>query len=445
MQFDEWQADVDVDRSDLPPDASDNRGEPTRCRSSLPRVLQDLLLDATNYGMGGAMKAENCGFVPLHGLAALGAGGLTVSVFVWLLFLTPHPELPVPVFETINAYADTSTVAGGLVRLLQTGIALLAATHIALVVWMLKGLSAFKKSGQYSEFWKSHAGIQWMIRPLVLAMFINVVFILGMVFVPGLWSIREWMFPLALIGFALVGADAISIWTSHLSELYGNNVDSSGSGLAGMFPAFTFAMVAVGFSASAAMSHVKVTAGIGFVGAVLLIIFALFIATSHFVTQFPAMIRDGVKPAASGTLWIAIPISTVLGIAVFRLMMGAQHLWGVQVGNLIPAVTLLIFFAAQLFFYFLGRAVMKRNNGWRFLVEKSPQAASFSLICPEVGFFVLSMFLVFRALMPLGILDTTTQWFLLVPLAALQISTIILFVRLMRSALPGCPIKPAVR
>ena len=88
---------------------------------------------------------------------------------------------------------------------------------------------------------------------------------------------------------------------------------------------------------------------------------------------------------------------------------------------------------------------MKRNNGWRFLVEKSPQAASFSLICPEVGFFVLSMFLVFRALMPLGILDTTTQWFLLVPLAALQISTIILFVRLMRSALPGCPIKPAVR
>lgn len=148
------------------------------------------------------------------------------------------------------------------------------------------------------------------------------------------------------------------------------------------------------------------------------------------------MVRDGVKPAASGTLWMAIPISTVLGIAVFRLMMGAQHVWEISVGKVIPAVALLVFFAAQIFFYFLGRAVMKRNHGWRYLVEKAPQAASFSLICPEVGFFVLSMFLVFRGLVPLGIVDAESQWFLLAPLIALQISTVILFVRLMRVAMP---------
>ena len=140
------------------------------------------------------------------------------------------------------------------------------------------------------------------------------------------------------------------LWSEHLSELYEHGADNAGSGLAGMFPAFTFAMVAVGFSASAAMSHDKVTAGIGFIGAVLLIVFALFISTAHFIVQFPAMIREGVKPAASGTLWMAIPISTVLGIAVFRLMMSAQHVWNVYVGSILPALALLSFVSVQVFF-----------------------------------------------------------------------------------------------
>ena len=377
------------------------------------------------------------GFVPMHGLATLGAGGLTVSFFIWLLFLTPHPDLPVPVFESLTVYADTSEAAWWFVRLLQAGVAVFALIHLVLVVWMLRGLSAFKRSAGYVAFRQSHQGLQWMVRPLVLAMSINVLFILGMVFVPGLWAIREMLFPLALIGFALVGVDAVLIWSSHLTELYENTADNVGSGLAGMFPAFTFAMVAVGFSASAAMSHDKVTAGIGFVGALLLIIFALFIATAHFIVQFPAMLREGVKPAASGTLWMAIPISTVLGIAVYRLIMAAQHVWGAGVGKLLPAVALLVFLAVQAFFYLLGRAVMQRNQGWRILVRDQPQAASFSLICPGVGGFVLGMFVVFRALMPLEIINGSTQWLLLAPLLLLQLATIGLFLRLLRTAMPG--------
>ena len=222
----------------------------------------------------------------------------------------------------------------------------------------------------------------------------------------------------------------------HLSELYQSQSDSSGSGLAGMFPAFTFAMLSVGFSASAAMSHHKITAGIGFVGAVILMVFALFIASAHFVVQFPRMMSDGVKPAASGTLWMAIPISTILGIAAFRLLMSAQHVWGAQVGNVLPAAVLLLFLSVQVFFYLLGRAVMNRNNGWRYLVTESPQAASFSLICPGVGLFVLGMFVVFRALMPLEVVDSVTMWLPLMLLMVLQMATFGLFIRLMRKAMP---------
>ena len=381
-------------------------------------------------------KSTDNTFIPMHGLAALGAGGLTVSLFMWLLFMTPHPDVPVAIFETLQEYAGQGGLPAVFVRSIQAVILVFALLHIGLVVWMLRGLAAFKKSAQYTAFWQSHMGLQMMVRPLVLAMLVNVLFILGLVFVPGLWDLREMLFPGALAAFFLIAIDAVIVWMDHLAEMYQNTADSSGSGLAGMFPAFTFAMIAVGFSASAAMSHHKITAGIGFAGAIILMIFALFIASAHFVVQFPRMMSDGVKPAASGTLWMAIPISTILGITSFRLLMGAQHVWGVPVGKVIPAAVLLLFMSVQLFFYLLGRAVMNRNSGWRYLVNESPQAASFSLICPGVGLFVLGMFVVFRGLLPLEVVDSVTMWLPLMVLLVLQIATFGLFIRLMRSAMP---------
>ena len=381
-------------------------------------------------------KTADAEFVPLHGLATLGAGGLTVSLFIWLLFMTAHPGLPVPTFESLQAHAAASDVGWFVVRALQAGIGIMALLHIWLVVWMLKGLAAFKKSPRFTDFWQSHMGLQWMVRPLVLAMLVNVLFIVGLVFVPGLWDLREMLFPGALLAFFLIAVDAVLLWMDHLSELYQVQTDNAGTGLAGMFPAFTFGMLSVGFSASAAMSHHKVTAGIGFAGAMILMVFALFIASAHFVMQFPQMMRDGVKPAASGTLWMAIPISTILGIAAFRLLMSAQHVWGASVGDVLPAAVLLLFLSVQVFFYLLGRAVMNRNHGWHYLVTEQPQAASFSLICPGVGLFVLGMFVVFRALQPLQVVDATTMWFPLIVLLVLQIATFGLFFRLLRRALP---------
>ena len=41
---------------------------------------------------------------------------------------------------------------------------------------------------------------QLMALPLALAMSVNVAFVAGAVFVPGLWGVREMLFPLALGG-----------------------------------------------------------------------------------------------------------------------------------------------------------------------------------------------------------------------------------------------------
>ena len=79
---------------------------------------------------------------------------------------------------------------------------------------------------------------------------------------------------------------------------------------------------------------------------------------------------------------------------------------------------------------------MRRNRGWDYLVKEQPQAASFSLICPGVGAFVLGMFVVFKALLPLEVVNVDTRWIPLLPLLILQLATIGLFLRLLLAAMP---------
>ena len=47
----------------------------------------------------GAAADQN--YSPLYFLASLGAGGLTVTFFMYLMFWVPHPGRPVPVFEDL--------------------------------------------------------------------------------------------------------------------------------------------------------------------------------------------------------------------------------------------------------------------------------------------------------------------------------------------------------
>ena len=45
----------------------------------------------------------------------------------------------------------------------------------------------------------SNGETQLLAMPLALAMTVNVGFILGLVFVPGLWNVVEYLFPLAML------------------------------------------------------------------------------------------------------------------------------------------------------------------------------------------------------------------------------------------------------
>jgi hypothetical protein len=258
-------------------------------------------------------------YSPLYFLASLGAGGLAVTFFMWLMFWVPHPGQPVPVFEDNWAVLTTGDLPQqAMVLAAMAGIAVFAFLNIKLLVFNLRNFGAFRRSEGYEAFADSNAGSQVLAMPLALAMSVNVGFILGLTFVPGLWTIVEYMFPAALLAFIAIGVIAFR----ELGHFIGARLQSGGfncaanNSFAQMLPAFALSMIGVGLAAPAAMSSVKLTAGISLVLSTFFIVAAVLLALIVLVMSVRPMLENGVNVEAAPTLMVVIPLITVVGIAL---------------------------------------------------------------------------------------------------------------------------------
>ena len=380
------------------------------------------------------MKPSKVEFSPLHGLASLGAGGLSVSFFVWLMFLTPHPDSPVPTFESLalaKAIGDSNWIT-----LASVMVAIMALAHYGLLAWWLRQghkLPRDKRSAMFAG--ESH--IFKMVAPLVLAMSVNAGFVVGLVFVPGLWSIKEYLFPFALLAFLVLFVVASQRWRKQQSLLKSNKLSYQSKGLIELLATFAFAMITVGFSASAAMSDTPWihTTGVimSFAGAAMTIWAAIRVLGD----RLPSLVAHPIAATATGSLLMGVPILTVLGIALYRVMMAGKHHFAVDLDQGIIAATLGILFLAQALIFLMATPTVIRAGGWRTLVSEQPQGSSFSLVCPGVGLFVLGMFLVSKGLIPLGWLQGFSATIAYSVLAIVQALTLTLFAYLLINAMPG--------
>ena len=68
---------------------------------------------------------------PLHFLAALGAGGIVVTFFLWFMFWVPHKGRPVPIFEDISAaFLSGGPAMQAMIVAAYAGIVFFAVLHI---------------------------------------------------------------------------------------------------------------------------------------------------------------------------------------------------------------------------------------------------------------------------------------------------------------------------
>ncbi|MCW8842387.1 MAG: hypothetical protein OQK00_03120, partial [Rhodobacteraceae bacterium] len=129
-------------------------------------------------------------YSPLYFLASLGAGGLTVTFFMFLFFWVPHPNQPVPIFEDIwAAFSQGDMPLQVAIVIAWIGIAVFTFLNVKLLLWNFSALSAFRQTDAYTALRNSNAETTLLAGPLAAAMTINAMFIVGMAFVPRLWTV----------------------------------------------------------------------------------------------------------------------------------------------------------------------------------------------------------------------------------------------------------------
>ncbi len=347
-------------------------------------------------------------YSPLYFLASLGAGGLAVTFFMWLLHWLPHPGQPVPVFEDIAAaFTGGTLLVQGMILIAALAIAVTGFLNLKLLVWNLRRFSEWSKTEAYAKFMKTNAQTQVMAMPLALAMSVNVLFILGMVFVPGLWSVVEFLFPLAMLTFIGIGIYAFRLYGAFLGQVLveGGFNCAANNNFGQVLPAFAFAMVGVGLAAPAAMSTVPGLAAIGLVLSSFFFMTAVLIAIVAVILGLRSMMENGANPETAPTLSIIVPLLAVLGILSLRQSHGMDaHFGAVDLAGE-RMVMLAQYLSVQvLFLLFAGLILIRQGYAGRFIFGRETSPGSYALVCPGVGFAVLVHFFVNKGLVDAGLI-----------------------------------------
>ncbi len=386
---------------------------------------------------------------PSYWLAALGAGGLSVSFFMYLMWMVPHAGFPMPTWQhLLAALQGTVELPAGvrpLAMLAVTAMLLLALLHFTLVIWNLREQSAAKKTERYADWLNSPNEVQLMTQPLTLAMTVNVCFALGAVLVPNLWSVVEYLFPLALLSFALLGVWALRIYGRYLSRMLvkGGYRSDEHNHLSPLIAVFTFSMLSVGFSAPAAMSHISAIAMLAGTLSILFLMVALITGLLVLISGLQAMMQHGLQPQATPSVWMLVPIMTLLGIEWVRMQHGLSHHFAAPIVQSKLFIMLTSIFMLQLGIMLLGYRVMQLNG---YLKEnftgKQRNPISFGLICPGVAIFVMGMFWWHLVWVQGGIVTefSPVYWAVIALLATIQLLTLTALLRLSSRLLRHKPV-----
>lgn len=377
-------------------------------------------------------------FNPMCFLASLGSGGLSVSFFMYLMFLVPHKGTPMATFNYIFPELIKGTWLSVVIFFSLIFILTFAFFHFKLLIWNTQQFFLYKKSEAYKLLKNSNAEITLMTIPLTYAMTINVCFVLGAVFVPNLWNVVEYLFPFALLGFVTTGYFALKIIFEYFSRLLtsGDFDFTKNNNLSQMVSIFALSMIAVGFAAPGAMSHNLTINAIGIFGALFFASFAILLLIIKITIGFKNMFEQGIAIEASPSLWIIIPILTLLGIMMVRISFGLDHNFDSVMSKSSLFTLTSVVLSIQIIFGILGYKVMKENGYFEKYIEdkKTNSSVSFALICPGVAIMVFGMFFINFGLTYNEILTkySITYFLLMIPFIFIQYKTVIYFFKLKR-------------
>lgn len=378
-------------------------------------------------------------YSPLYFLASLGAGGLAVTFFMYLMFWVPHPGQPVPVFEDLAIALASGTVLLKIaVVVAMAGIAIFAYFNIRFLIWNVSALREFSKTEAYQSLRSSNGETTLLAAPLAAAMTVNALFIVGLVFVPGLWGVVEYLFPLALMAFLALGVWAFRLIASFLGRVLTQqgafDMDANAS-FAQLLPAFALSMIGVGLAAPAAMSTNQLTVGVSLILSTFFAVTALVYAVVAALIAFGAILKQGAAREPAPTLMVVIPILTVLGILFLRQNHGLHTTFDTHVSPAETMIFLAKILTVQTLFLLLGMLVLRRQKYFDdFVYGPKLSPGSYALVCPGVALSVMLHFFVNKGLVAAGVIEKfgVAYWSITALAILSQLLMIVLVLRLNR-------------
>ncbi len=383
------------------------------------------------------MFRKNLGekYVPMYHLGALGSGGLAISFFLYLNFMLPHESGIISFDQLWPILTGPVSMKAFWVSLCLIVVFALAILHFTLMVWNTREFARFKKTEAYNNLRNSSGEISLMVVPLTMAMTVNMLFVTSSLLIPGLWDVIEYMFPIAMLAFLAIGIYALRILGDYFVRMLlhkGYSFEQNNS-LAPMVSIFALSMIAVGMAAPAAMSHVREVVAISIALSSFFATSAALLMVVMLVIGFHTMLTHGIRIEASPSLWLMIPITTLLGITFMRTTHGMGEALGSHVGSAETYVILMAIFSVQLIFGILGYTVMKRLHYFEHYIHGDKvHATTYALICPGVAFPVFGLFVVKFGLLGnmLFSMWTLPHYLFLLPFFLIQLKTLQTLIRL---------------
>lgn len=380
-------------------------------------------------------KIKNLGekYSPMYFLASLGAGGLSVSFFLYLNFMVPHKGVEMVSIDHILPLILKGDSISALIVFAMLMVGFFIYKHFELLIWNIKEYQIFKKTEGFTKLKKTNSEVTLMAMPLTFGMSMNASFILAALTFPGLYDVIEYIFPFALIGFFIIGFYALKIYIQYFTHMVisGDFDSSANNNFSQLIAIFAFAMIAVGFSAPGAMSSNGIVSGIAIFMAIFFLIIALSLTLLKIVFAMRDILTHGITKETSVSIWIMLPIFTLSGITLIRLTFGFYHH---IIHDTVPTAWLFLvtasLFSLELMFGAIGYFVMKKMGYFKdYIYGKEKSSLSFAIICPGVAFFVLGFFFIMAGLVKNGLIGmfSPTFFIMLILIAIVQYKTIRVF------------------
>ena len=389
------------------------------------------------------MKSKK--FEILHILAALGAAGMTASFFFVINYMTVHPGKVFVDYNTLMAnHIGQTDALSLLIQFYMIGAVAAATLHFVLLARWFKGFSIFKKSQDYQELVNSNREVQLMAIPLTLTMTMNVFFILGALFIPGLFEpisvfgytmqLIDPLFMAAGVYFAAVFALALKIFSNYFLRLIDGELDFlQNANLSQLLAIFSFGMIGVGFGALG-FSNIPAIAFIGTSLAYTVIGLTVMLSILKFVLGFKSMFEHGINANATVTLLIPITVIAMIMVGAFRADIGTMNALGGERNSTYHLILFTVGLGVSFLIGLFALTAMRRKGFFKNLKENKTDAGALAMVCPGFALEVQMVLWLSAGLVHSGIITHGSVGYFMMwtPMLILQWLTIYLFFKLLK-------------